>query len=116
MSRKRIQQALEKTLLQNRPMHQDLYVYELEELCEEFFISLIRDNDAFLFAVTENNNHVAMVLLEPSGAVYVNENARTKLREYWPQTYDSNMRQLIPAFIKQLMNNELPINGVKYIK
>lgn len=115
MSRKRIQQALEKALLQEGSMSQGLYEYELQELEEELISSMKRDNDVFLFAVTENRSRVAMVLFEPTGGKYINEEARRKLREYWPQTYEYNMRQLIVPFTKQLLRSELPINGVKYI-
>lgn len=96
-------------------MQYGLYEYELEELVDELTSSLAADQDDFIFAVTENNGHVAMVLIEKSGQVHINEQAREKLRTFWPAVYDSNLRRLIPAFAKQLHAGELPINGVKTI-
>ena len=57
-----------------------------------------------------------MVLIEKSGQVYINEQARKKLQALWPVAYESNMKKLIPAFAQQLHAGELPINGVKTIK
>ncbi len=92
-----------------------MYEYELEELVDELSSSLAADQDDLIFAVTENSGHVAMVLIEKSGQVHINEQAREKLCALWPAAYESNMQQLIPAFAKQLKAGELPINGVKTI-
>src|SRR5262245_38814114 len=75
--------------------------------------SLAADRDDYIFAVTENSGHVAMVLIEKSGHVYINEQAREKLQALWPVGYTSNMKKLIPACAQQLHQGELPINGVK---
>jgi len=50
-----------------------LYEYELEELLDELKASLAADHDDYIFAVTENSGHVAMVLIEKAGHVYSNE-------------------------------------------
>jgi hypothetical protein len=57
-----------------------------------------------------------MVLIEKSGQVYINEQAREKLQALWLAAYESNIHKLIPAFAQQLHEGELPINGVKTIK
>jgi hypothetical protein len=57
--------------------------------------------------------HVAMVLIEKSGEVYINEQAREKLKALWPAAYERNMKQLIPVIAQQLHEGALPINGVK---
>ena len=92
-----------------------LYEYELEELLDELTASLAADHDDYIFAVTENSGHVAMVLIEQAGHVYINEQARKKLQALWPRTYTRNMRHLIPVFARQLHHGELPINGVKTV-
>ncbi|MDM8567237.1 hypothetical protein QUF74_16505 [Candidatus Halobeggiatoa sp. HSG11] len=116
MAVKNIQKQLEKALLNADEMHYSLYEYELEELLEHFKSSLKKDKDEFVFAVTENNNHVAMVLIECSGQIYINESARDKLKEFWKKAYSKNIQKLIPMFAKQLNNNQIPINGVKTAK
>lgn len=115
MSKTRIRRALERTLLHHGAMAHALYVYELEELVEELTASMVHDHDAFLFAVTENNNDVAMVLIEPPNTVFINEHARMRLQELWVHAYTQNMQRLIPPFTQQLARNEIPINGVKVV-
>ena len=115
MTAKNIERLLEQTFLHDGAMQYGLYEYELEELVDELTASLAADQDDYIFAVTENSGHVAMVLIEKSGHVHINEQAREKLRALWPATYASNMQQLIPAFAKQLHAGELPINGVKMV-
>ena len=70
----------------------------------------------YIFSVAENSGHVAMVLIENSGQVHINEEAREKLKAFWPMAYESNMKKLIPLFAKQLNEGELPINGVKTVR
>ncbi len=113
MSAKRIAKLLEQALLHDGAMQYELYEYELEELLDELTSSLTADQDDYIFAVTENSGHIAMVLIEKSGQVYVNEQAREKLEALWPGAYQRNMQTFIPAFARQLRQGELPINGVK---
>lgn len=115
MTIKSIQVLLEKALLQEGVMHYSLYLHELEELKEELIDSMKRDRDKFIFAITENSGHVAMVLIEQSGEVFINEYARSRLQEMWPKTYHQNMKKVIPHFARQLHRDELPINGVKIV-
>jgi hypothetical protein len=115
MTAKNIEKILQQTLLHDAAMQYGLYEYELEELLDELKSSLAADQDDYIFAVTENSGHVAMVLIEKSGQVYINEQARAKLQVLWLGAYTSNMQQLIPAFARQLHQGELPINGVKTV-
>jgi frataxin-like iron-binding protein CyaY len=108
-----IAKRLEQALMHGDAMPYGLYKYELEEIIGELKSSLTQDNDDYIFAVTENSGYVAMVLIEKSGQVYINEQAREKLKALWHAAYESNMKKLIPVFAKQLHENELPINGVK---
>jgi hypothetical protein len=116
MTENKIKKLLAKTLLRDGVMHYSLYEYELEESLEEFKSSLEADQDDYIFAVTENSGHIAMVLIDRLGKVYVNEQARDRLRTVWKNAYNHNMRLLIPAFARQLYNGELPINGVKQLR
>ena len=76
---------------------------------------MVKDNDAYFFAVTENSGHVAMLLIEKAGQVRINELAREKLKALWLGAYESNMKKLIPIFAKQLAKGEIPINGIKMV-
>jgi len=111
--------VLENALINDGKMEYDLYEYEFEELLDEFKESVIEDKDDFLFAITTHKNDVtghedtAMVLIEQSGTVHINELARDKLKEEWKGGYEGNMKKLIPDFAKQLYEGEIPINGVK---
>ncbi len=116
MTVKDITRLLERALLRDGDMQHELYKYELEEILDDLRSSMVQDKDDYIFAVTENSGHVAMVLIEQSGQVHVNEPARNKLRALWPAAYENNMKKLIPVFAKQLNRGEIPINGVKTVK
>ena len=76
MTAKDIEKRLQQTLMHDDAMQYGLYTYELEEILDELRSSLARDNDDYIFAVTENSGHVAMVLIEKTGQIYINEQAR----------------------------------------
>src|SRR6266704_581848 len=106
MTAKNIERLLEQTFLHDGTMQYGLYEYELEELVDELTSSLAADQDDYIFAVTENSGHVAMVLIEKSGQVHINEQAREKLQALWPDAYVSNIKQLIRAFARQLQDRK----------
>ena len=116
---KDIKKELENALLNDGKMAVGLYKYELEELIDEFKESIIEDKDDFLFVITTHKNDVtgkentAMVLIEQSGEVHINELARDKLKEMWQGAYEGNMKKTIPYFAKQLHEGIMPVNGVK---
>jgi hypothetical protein len=102
-------------LINDEKMEYELYKHELEELLDEWKLSMMKDNDGYLFAVTENSGDVAMVLIEKAGQVHINELAREKLKALWFGAYESNMKKLIPIFASQLANGEIPVNGIKMV-
>jgi len=113
MSARRIEKLLRHALLHDGEMQRALYDHELAGVVDELKDSLAQDNDDYIFTVTENRGHVAMVLIEKTGQLHINEEAREKLKAFWPAAYESNMKTLIPVFAQQLQAGELPINGVK---
>lgn len=114
MSLEKTIELLEKALLKDGEMAQKLFDFEFEaEDITELKASLEQDEDEYLFAVTENTGDVAMILIEKSGEVLANEEARDKLKEHWKANYENNLKMLIPEFAEQLIMGELPINGVK---
>jgi hypothetical protein len=113
MSARRIEKLLRQALLHDGEMQRALYDHELAGVVEELKHSLAQDHDDYIFTVTENRGHVAMVLIEKTGQVHINEQAREKLKAFWPVAYERNMKTFIPAFAEQLEAGELPINGVK---
>ena len=115
MSTKKIAFLLKRALLLDGKMEYALYEHELEEVLNHLKSSMVRDKDDYIFAVTENRGDVAMVLIEKSGAVHINEQARERLKTFWLAAYKSNMQELIPVFALQLNRGELPINGVKQV-
>lgn len=116
---KDIRIVLENALLKDGKMEYALYEYEFEELMEEFKVTVIEDQDDYLFAITTHKNDetgkvdTAMVLIEQSGTVHINELARDKLKEVWKGSYESNMKKLIPDFALELHQGGIPINGIK---
>ncbi len=112
---KRIENLLTQVLIEDGTMEIELYEYEYAGAEDDFKQSLIEDNDDCIFSVTEKQNDIAMLLIEKSGEVYINEQARDRLKELWQHSYLKNMKQLIPAFATQLNANQLPVNGVKVV-
>ena len=115
MTAKKIEKRLKQVLIYDGEMQHELYKYELEELLDEWKSSMAKDKDDYIFAVTENSGQVAMVLIEKSGEVHINEEARERLKTLWPAAYESNMKRLIPAFAEQLNEGEIPVSGVKTV-
>ncbi len=107
---------MKQTLLDDGEMQYELYKYELEELLDEWKASMAKDDDDYIFAVTENSGRVAMILIEKSGEVHINEQARERLKALWPAAYENNMNKLIPAFAEQLNEGEIPVSGVKTVE
>jgi uncharacterized membrane protein YheB (UPF0754 family) len=116
MSARRVAKLLRQALLHDGEMQRALYDHELAGVVKELKDSLAQDNDDYIFTVTENRGHVAMVLIEKTGQVHINEQAREKLKAFWPTAYKRNIKMFIPAFAEQLEAGELPINGVKTAK
>ena len=75
MTAKKIAKLLEQALIHDGEMQYELYEYELEELLDELRSSMAEDKDDYIFAVTENSGHVAMVLIKKSGQGYIRANA-----------------------------------------
>ena len=89
MALKEIRRTLEQALLHEGEMHHELYEYELEEHVDYWKDSMRRDRDEFLFVVDVRMNDVthqadaALLLLESSGAIFINEPARDRLGVLW---------------------------------
>ena len=115
MRKREIANLLHKALLDDGKMEHVLYEYELEEHIECWYEGLKADCNEFVFAVTENSGDVAMVLITKEKTVYTNEDAREKLFEFWPETYDANMKHLIPMMAEDLANDIICVNGVKVV-
>jgi|GEM_PF-699492 len=113
MTPKMLTKRLHKALLENGEMADALYEYELQENIDYWYKGLIRDQEDFVFVVTENSGDVAMVLITPDKTVYVNEKARAKLMEFWLAAYAQNIEQLIPAMVQDLLDGHFFETGCK---
>ena len=115
MKKRKIANTLRKALLEDGKMERALYEYELEEHIDYWYEGLKSDRDQFVFAVTENSGDVAMVLITPDKTIYVNEEAREKLSEFWPKAYENNINQLLPMMAENLANDIISVTGVKMV-
>ena len=113
MRKKTIEKNLKKALLEDGPLAQALYEYELKEHVEEYLESKHADNDKYLVAVTEHTNDVAMVLIDESDNVHINEEARARLKKLWQKAYKKNLQLLIPDMAAELDRGYLWYAGVK---
>lgn len=115
MKKRKIANTLRKALLEDGKMERALYEYELEEHIDYWYEGLKSDREQFVFAVTENSGDVAMVLITPDKTIYVNEEAREKLSEFWIKAYKHNINQLIPMMAENLANDIISVTGVKMV-
>ena len=114
MSKKTIEKSLTKALLKDGAMTRALFEYELEEHVDEFLKSKKEDGDDFFFALTERKSDVAMLLIDGDDKVYVNEEARARLKMFWKgSVYEHNLKILIPQMADDLNEGFLSVNGVK---
>lgn len=109
MSIKNIEKLLTKALLNDGEMSHVLYEHELEGNIDDWKASMLKSNDRYAFAITENKGDVAMILLEKSGVFYVNEKAREKLKSLWIDKYEQDIQGLIPVIAKELNEGEIII-------
>ena len=113
MSARKISKLLEEALLHDGKMERGLYEFEFEEELDWLKASLAEGNHDYIFSVTENRGHIAMVLIEKEGEVHINEQARERLKTLWQPSYEINLKLLIPDMARQLRAGELPVTGVK---
>ena len=113
MSKKTIEKDLIKALLNDGAMEYALFEYELEEHIDEYLKSKQNDGDDYFFAVTEHTNDVAMLLIDGKNKVHVNEKARAVLKKYWDESYERNMKIMIPHMVDELSRGFLSVTGVK---
>lgn len=109
----RTEQALERALLEDGDMDQDVFDRDLEVRLGDLQASLEEDGDHLIFSVSEIEGAVAMVLIEKSGKVHVNEHARDQLKAVWKTHFRSNMKRMIPGFASEIHEGLVPLCGLK---
>ena len=112
---KRIKNILYKALLLNGKMEYALYEWELKEHIDYWKRGMKKDNEEFVFVVTEKNGDAAMLLITKNDELFINEKARKQLQLYWKSNYEKNIKYLLPTMVKNLSNEILSVNGVKFI-
>jgi hypothetical protein len=117
MSKLTTEKYLVRALLNDGAMSKALFEEELEDQIDEFLKSKQEDQDDYFFAITENKNHVAMLLIDRDDNVHVNEEARAKLKTFWQNSvYENNMEMLIPQMVDELSEGYYFVTGVKVQK
>jgi hypothetical protein len=109
-----IDACITEALLLNGDMSEALYEYELKEHVQYWIDGLVHDKNDFVFVVTENREHIAMLLIDKKHKVYINEQARTQLKKYWKRAYDSNMVKLLPEMIDDIANDYFALFGCTF--
>lgn len=115
MKKETTKDALIQTLLFHGEMCDDLYDFELKEHIAYWKKGLKEDNEEFVFAVTEREGNVAMLLITKGNKLFVNEAAREKLILLWAKSYVSNITQMLPMMVHEISNEIISVTGVKTI-
>ena len=99
------------------PMSQALYEWEIEEHLRFWRMGMLRDKDDFLIVVTEHSGDVAMLVIDKTGKLFINEDGRRHLRRKWkePGAYADNMLRSIPRMAQQIQDGALWVTGVKIV-
>ena len=113
MRKKIIAKNLRKALLEDGPLAQALFEYELAGHLAEYLQSKRADGDKYFFALTEHTNDVAMLLIDEDDTVHINEEARAMLKKLWRNAYRKNLQILIPDMAEELDAGYLYAAGVK---
>ena len=114
MSKMTTEKYLVRALLNDGVMSYSLFEDELQDQIDEFLKSKKEDGDDFFFAITERDNHVAMLLIDGDDKVHVNEEARALLKIFWQKSvYQHNMQILIPQMVDELSEGYYFVTGVK---
>lgn len=113
MRQKAIEANLKKAFLEDGPFAQALFEFDLQDQIESYQRSKTEDHDEYLFVVTENNNDVAMFLIDQKDKVHINEAARAVLKALWKNYYAQNLRRFIPDMAHELDEGNLYEVGVK---
>ncbi len=114
MSKLTTEKYLVRTLLDDGIMSKSLFEEELEDQINEFLKSKQEDQDDYFFAITERDNHVAMLLIDGDDKIHVNEGARAVLKTFWQKlVYEHNMLILIPQMVDELNEGYYFVTGVK---
>jgi hypothetical protein len=111
--KKAIATNLRRVLLDGAPFALALFDYELREHIAEYLASKHADNDRYFFAITEHTNDVAMLLIDEQDTIYINEDARAKLRSLWGDAYQHNIELLLPKMVQDLNRGYLSSTGVQ---
>ena len=117
MSKMTTEKHLVRALLDGGAMSKTLFEEELHGQIDEFLRSKQEDGDDYFFAITENDNQVAMLLIDRDDKVHVNEEARAMLKTFWQKsTYEDNILVLIPQMVDELNEGYYFVTGVKVRK
>lgn len=115
-SKKQIIRNLREALLQDGEMSRSLYEYELEPNIDYWYDELKADRNEYVIVITENNGHVAMVLIQDDKTLYINEAGRERLKKLWPAAYRQNMERFIPMMAQDLSNGYMAVTGVNTVR
>lgn len=112
---KKIETILRHSLLKDGKMDIELYHNNLEEMIDDLKESLINDDEDYIFSLVCDGSSTAMIMIDMNGEIYINEDARTKLKSLWLNNYSKNLNMFIPEFAYELHKNMMPIMGFNVI-
>ena len=113
--KKKIENNLREALFGEKALSLDLYDEALAEYEAEFKESLQKDADDALLCLFVDSGEVAMMLIEPEGSIYRNQDALQRLRALWPQSFDANFQTLIPMFAADISKGMFGVAGIKWL-
>ncbi len=108
-------EVLRKALLLDDEMFESLYEHEMQEHIAFWTEGMRKDKDDFVFVVTENRGHVAMVVITKQEELLINEPARAYLKKAWKENYTQNIEKVLPTMAAELSAGYFSLHGVKVV-
>jgi hypothetical protein len=112
---KKIEIILKHSLLKDDKMNLELFRNDLSSMVDDLKSSLINDEEDYIFSLACDGVSAAMVLIDKYGEIYINEDARAKLKSLWLINYSKNLSIFIPKFARELHRNVMPILGFNVV-
>ena len=108
-----IARNLAQVLLYHGRFSWSLFEWDIEDHLQLYLGSKAQDGDDYLLVISADEYQVAMILIDDTDYVHVNEKAREKLQTLWPATYVENIRLMIPPIARQLSEGFLFQAGIQ---
>lgn len=114
MQKQSLHACLEKALLHNAALSDELYDEVLADFVDQMKESRQKDDEDAIFCLVADTDQVAMMFVDVGNNVLSNDAARLRLKEIWQGNYSANIQKIIPTMSNELSKGNLAVAGLNY--